>query len=107
MNRGFCGDFNSSLDHGYYAVSSTTNNTPPNAYTYGLLEVFGSANFTVQRYTPHANYSGNYGEYTRVKYNDTWGEWRFIPYQQEAEKPPRLPNICTYMYISIPKRFAN
>lgn len=81
MNRDFCGDFNSPLNHGYYAVSNTTKNTPPNAYTYGVLEVFGSANFTVQRYTPHANYSGNYGEYTRVKYNDTWGEWRFIPYQ--------------------------
>ena len=80
MNRGICSDFNSSLEHGFYAVTNTTNNIPSNAYSYGVLEVFGSSSFLVQRYTPHANYTGNYGEYTRVRYNDKWGSWRFIPY---------------------------
>lgn len=80
MNRGYSGDFNTSLEHGYYAVSNTTNNIPSNAYSYGVLEVFGASNFLIQRYTPHSNYAGNYGEYTRVRYNNKWGEWRFIPY---------------------------
>ena len=40
----------------------------------GLREVFKDV-------FPIANYSGNFGEYTRIRYDDKWGSWRFIPYQ--------------------------
>ncbi|WP_300812657.1 pyocin knob domain-containing protein [uncultured Bacteroides sp.] len=82
MYRGIAGDMNNILEVGYYSsVSNITTNYPDKAYTHGVLEVFGGGNFIAQRYTPHANYSGNFGEYTRIRYDDKWGSWRFIPYQ--------------------------
>lgn len=83
MYRGIAGDINMSTKNGYYeARADYTSNFPPNAYTYGILEVFGGNLFLAQRYTPHSKYSGlSYGEFSRVMYNGEWTEWRFIPYQ--------------------------
>lgn len=82
MLRGIAGDIDSLIESGFYEVRlDQSTNIPPNAYTYGILEVFKSTIFTLQRYTPHSNDSGKYGEYNRIKYNNIWGNWRFIPYQ--------------------------
>ena len=82
MYRGLAGDIDTITDTGSYSTGlSATTNLPDNAYSYGILEVFGGGSFIIQRYTPHANYSGDYGEFTRVRYQNQWGSWRFIPYQ--------------------------
>lgn len=82
MFRGIAGDIDSLNESGYYEVRiDQSTNIPPNAYTYGILEVFQSTMFTLQRYTPHSNNSGKYGEYNRVKTKGVWKNWRFIPYQ--------------------------
>ena len=81
MYRGIANDIDQTLGHGYYVATENSINMPPNAYKYGVLEVFGGDSFLAQRYTPHTNYSGNYGEYNRVRYKETWSSWRFIPYQ--------------------------
>lgn len=81
MYRGICSDFNTNIELGMYIVNINTINRPSNAYSYGVLEVFGGSTFLAQRYTPHANYAGNFGEYTRIRYNNIWENWRFIPYQ--------------------------
>ena len=82
MFRGIAGDIDSLIESGYYEVRlNQSTNIPPNAYTYGILEVFKSTMFILQRYTPHSNNSSKYGEYNRVKSQGVWTDWRFIPYQ--------------------------
>ena len=82
MFRGIAGDLDSLIESGYYEVRpDQSTNIPPDAYTYGILEVFKTDMFTFQRYTPHSNSSGKYGEFNRVKLGSSWGNWRFIPYQ--------------------------
>lgn len=82
MYRGVAGDIDTITDTGSYSTGiGATTNLPDNAYSYGILEVFGGGNFIIQRYTPHTNYAGDYGEFTRVRYQNKWGSWRFIPYK--------------------------
>lgn len=81
MYRGVAGDLDEITELGCFIVTSeNSTHIPSGAYKYGVLEVFGGSAFIGQRYTPHTNTVGNFGEYTRVRYNDTWGSWRFIPY---------------------------
>ena len=83
MFREVAKDIDAITETGYYCVSNgISTNIPPNAYSYGVLEVFGGVPFIGQRYTPHSDYAGNYGEYSRVRYNGTWTSWRFIPYNK-------------------------
>lgn len=81
MYRGVAGDIDTITDTGSYSTSTVTTNLPDNAYSFGILEVFGGGIFIIQRYTPHANYAGDYGEFTRVRFQNKWERWRFIPYQ--------------------------
>lgn len=82
MYRGTAGNVDDLAIVGYYETrSENTTNLPTGAYYYGILEIFGGGSFLVQRYTPHANYSGKFGEYNRVKFQGVWTDWRFIPYQ--------------------------
>lgn len=74
MYRGVAGDIDTITDTGFYSIGASSTNLPDNAYSYGILEVFGGGSFIIQRYTPHNNYAGDYGEFTRVRYNDKWGE---------------------------------
>ena len=81
MYRGVAANIDEIIENGSYVVSAgVSTNLPTDAYSYGVLEVFGGESFIAQRYTPHSNYSGNYGEYTRVRYKEDWGNWRFIAY---------------------------
>ena len=83
MYRGVAANIDEIIKNGSYVVSAgASTNLPTDAYSYGVLEVFGGESFIAQRYTPHSDYSGNYGEYSRVRYNGTWTSWRFIPYNK-------------------------
>lgn len=68
---------------GFYQVGSSTMDVPSIMYPYGVLEVFHTSSFVIQRFTTHENSVrfGDCGIWVRTKFSSQpFTSWRQYPF---------------------------